>query len=380
MDFNLTEEQLILQRSAREFTTREIEPVAVKIDRDGRLPDDLIGKLGRLGWLGMTVPHKYGGSGSGSLNCALVIEQIAYSGTGAWWLVAFNNSIPGCIVQFGSEELKIAVVKSFCEGKAYASIQFTEEETGSDPKLLKTSAVPEGNHYVINGSKRLSTFAARDGFAVVYTRDEMDGCTAIVIPKMTKGYEVQKQWELMGGGGIESADVIFNNVRAPLSMMLGEKGDGFAILLYWIALEKIYQCSAGVGVAQAALDEAVSYAEARHSGGKPIGKMQGIKWMLADMYSKLEAARYLTYRAACLYDRREVGWESEAAVAKLFVIPAVLQIVDTARQIHGSYGYTKGVKIERLYRAAAGATGIATSMEINRTIAGDRAIEQSGQQ
>ncbi|MEK7354255.1 MAG: acyl-CoA dehydrogenase family protein, partial [Chloroflexota bacterium] len=177
MDFNLTEDQLAIQNLAREFSKREIEPVAYKIDRDGRLPDDMIKKCAQNGFLGMTLPKKYGGSEAGHLGCALAIEQLAYSGTGAWWLVGFNNSIPESIAHFGSAAIKEKYLRSFCDGTAYASIQFTEAETGSDPAALTTTSVAEGDSYLINGEKRFSTFGARPGYAVIYTKDEHGKCT-----------------------------------------------------------------------------------------------------------------------------------------------------------------------------------------------------------
>ncbi len=377
MNFNLTEDQIILQKSVKDFTKHDIEPIAAQIDLEGRLPNDLIQKLTRLGLLGMTVPKKYGGSEADNLSCVLAIEQIAYSGTGAWWLVAFNNSIPQSIAHFGSEKLKEKYLKPFCDGTSYASIQFTEAETGSDPKALTTTAIPNGDYYVVNGMKRLSTFGDRNGYAVLYAKDETGACSAFVIQKNCQGYTVEKTWELMGGGGIETADVYFQNMPVPKENLLGNKGKGFDILLYWIALEKIMQCSANVGIAQAALDEAVNYAKSRKARGKPISSMQGIKWMLADMQSKLEAVRWLTYRAAFLLDQQAADWKNEAAAAKLFVVPATMEVVNLARQIHGCYGYTKDFKIERLYRAAAGATGIATTLEINRSIVGNWVVERT---
>ncbi len=376
MNFNLTEGQIILQKMVKDFTANDIEPMAAQIDRDGRLPDDLIKKLAALGLLGMTIPKKYGGSDAGSLNCILAIEQLAYSGTGAWWLVAFNNSIPESIARFGSKKLKQTCLKPLCDGTAYASIQFTEEETGSDPEALTTTAIPHGNHYVVNGMKRLSTFGARDGYALLYAKDDSGSCTAFVIQKNNKGYTADKTWELMGGGGIEAADVYFQGMRVSRENLLGKKGEGFNILLHWVAIEKIQQCSASVGIAQAALDEAVSYVKSRKSRGKPISTMQGIRWMLADMQCQLEAARWLTYRAAFLHDQQATNWQNEAAAAKLFVVPATMKVVEQARQIHGCYGYTRDFKIERLYRAAAGAPGIATTLEINRSIVGGWIVEK----
>jgi alkylation response protein AidB-like acyl-CoA dehydrogenase len=370
MDFNLTEKQRLLQTTVAEFTRNEVEPIAREIDSKGKLPDEMINKLAALELFGMSVPGQYGGGGTGVLDCVLAIEQLAYAGTGVWWLVAFNNSIPDSITQFGSESLKKKVLRSFYNGSAYASIQFTEEDTGSDPDALITRAIPEGDSYLINGMKRLSTFGARDGYAVLYTRDEAEACTAFVVRKRSDGYRVEKEWELMGGGGMESVDVYFENLRVSKDDMLGQKGEGFKILLYWIALEKIMQCSANVGMAQAALDEAISYANSRMSRNKPVSSMQGIRWMCADMQSKLEAARWLTYRSAFLYDQKSKAWQSEAAAAKLFVVPATMEIIETARQIHGAYGYLKDFKIERLSRAAAGAASIATSLEINKSIVG----------
>lgn len=374
MDFNLSREQLMIQRLAREFNEQEIEPIAEQLDREEILPDDFIKKCAKVGLLGMTVPKKYGGTETGNLNCALAIEQLAYSGAGAWWLVGFNNSIPDSIVQFGSEELKEKYLRPFCDGSAYASIQFTEEETGSDPASLTTTSVPEGDNYVINGMKRFSTFGARDGYAITYTKDDEGNCTAFVIQKNIEGYSAPKIWQLMGGGGIDAADVYFENFRVPKENMLGKKGKGFEILLHWIASEKIQQCAAATGIAQAALDESIKYTNTRMSGGRPISGMQGIRWTLAEMQAKLEACRWLTYRTAFLQDQGAANWQTESATAKLFVAPTSMEVVDMSRQLHGAYGYTKETKVERLYRAIAGITAIAVSLEINRSIVGSSLI------
>ena len=360
----------MLQTMVGEFTEKEIEPIAEKIDREGRLPDDLIKKLAGIGLLGMVIPKKYGGDEADNLSCILAIEQLAYSGTGVWWLVGFGNSIPDCIVHFGSEEQKEKYIRPLCDGTAYPSIQFTEEETGSDPEVLITTAVPDGDDYVINGMKRFSTFGARDGYAILYVKDETGKCSAFVIKKNVEGYSAPKVWDLMGGGGVEAADVYFENLRVPKENLLGKKGDGFNILLYWIAAEKIEQCAACVGLAQAALDEAIKYTNSRMMKGKPISSMQGIRWMLAEMHCKIEAARWLNYRTAFLQDQKAPNWMTEAAAAKLFVVPTTMEVVETARRIHGGYGYTRDFKIERLYRAIAGATAIAVSLEINKSILG----------
>lgn len=370
MDFELQEEQRALQRMVKDFTEREIEPIARTIDREQRLPDDLIHKMARVGLFGITAPRAYGGTQAGKVNAALACEQVAYSGTGAWWLVGFNNSVTDCIAQFGSDEIKERFIRPLCEGNAYPSVQFTEEETGSDPRALKTTALPDGDDYVIDGTKRFSSFGSRDGYAVLYTRDEDGRCTAFVVQKRLPGYSVSKVWDLMGGGGMEAVDVIYRGVRVPKTNMLGPKGKGFDVLLYWIALEKIEQCAACVGIGQAALDEAVKYARARMSRGKPISSLQGIRWMLAEMHVRLQAARMMAYRSAFLADRQTPDWMAEAAGGKLFVVPTIVDVVEMARRVHGAYGYTRDFKIEMLGRAVAGATGIATSLEINKSIVG----------
>ena len=370
MDFVLGEEQLALQMMVRKFREREIDPTARQIDGDGRLPDGLIGKMADVGLLGIAAPRAYGGNQAGKLNAALACEQVAYSGTGAWWLIGFSNSVTDCISHFGSEEQKRQFIPPLCDGSAYPSVQFTEEETGSDASALAATAVLQGDHYVLNGLKRFSSFGARDGIAVVYAKDERGDCTAFISKKNVKGYSVSKMWDLMGGGGMEAADVLFHEVKIPLNGLLGTRGKGFDVLLYWIAIEKIEQCAACVGIGQAALDEAIRYAKTRKSRGKPIASLQGIKWMLADIYSRLQASRMMTYRAASLADAQSADWITEAATAKLFVVPTIIQITEMARQLHGAYGYTKELKIEMLSRAVAGAAGIATSLEINRSLVG----------
>lgn len=370
MDFSLTEEQRLLQTMVREFTEREIEPIANQIDREGRLPDDLIKKYADIGLLGMTVPQKYGGTEVGDLGCILAIEQLAYAGTGAWWLVGFHNSVNETIAHVGSAEIKEKYLKPLCNGTAYASLQFTEEDTGSDPEALMTTALPDGDDYVINGMKRFSTFGARDGYAVTCAKDEEGNCTAFIVDKKWPGYKAAKVWELMGGGGMEAADVYLQNLRVPKKNILGKKGDGFSIILHFIALEKLEQCAVSTGIAQAALDEAIKYVKARMSRGKPISGMQGIRWMLADMQAKIEACRWLTYRSAFVAEQRAPNWQTEAATAKLFVAPTAMEVVEMARRLHGAYGYTRDFKIERLYRAIAGGTAIAVSLEINKSIVG----------
>ncbi len=375
MEFSFSEEELLIQQTVGGFARREIEPLAGQIDEQGSLPDDLLSKMAQIKLPGMTFPPEYGGSGASVLSCVLAIEQIGYTGTGAWWLVAFTNSIPECIIRFGTNDQKKFYLRPVCEGKIYPSIQFTEEATGSDPKALRTTAAPKGNHYKINGTKRFSTFGARAGYAVVYAKDDEGTCSAFILDKNAKGYSTSSCHELMGGGGIEAVDVYLDDVMVPKENILGRKGEGLGILSYWIAFEKIQQCAACLGIAQAALDEATKYAKSRTVKGRAMARLLSIRSMLADMYSRLQAARWLTYRTAFLKHSNAPGWITEAAATKLFVVQATIEFVEIARRIHGAYGYMKEFKIERLYRAIAGASAIAGSLEINKAIVSASLIE-----
>ena len=370
MDFTLNEKQKMLQSMVRDFTRKEVEPRWQEMEDSRRIPDDLLKKLASLGLFGMTVPAEYNGSDAGGFAHLLAIEQLAYSGTPAWWPVAFNNSLPEIICKFGTPEQKKRFVSPMFDGAKCFSVQFTEPDTGSDSRALKTTARPDGDYYIINGQKRFSTFGARNGTAIVWTRDEAGGCTAFLVDKNCPGYAAPKTWELMGTGGIEAADIDYNDVRVHQDQMLYKKGKGFEALLYWIAIEKVEGCIVATALAQAALDEAVKYTKTRIVNGKPMSDMQGIRFELADLHARIQACRWLTYRTAMLHDTDDPAFQTEAAACKLFVQPVVNEVIATALRLHGAYGYTTDFKIERLYRAQPGNVVISVSLEINKAIVG----------
>jgi alkylation response protein AidB-like acyl-CoA dehydrogenase len=349
MDFDLTEEQIMIQRAVKEFTEREIEPIAAEVDLDGEIPPDMLKKLGKAHLLGMICPKKYGGSEVGNLSCILACEQLGYAGSAIFWIAAMNNSTGETISHFGTEEMGKKYVRPICKGQVYASTAFTEAATGSDPRAISTTALPEGDYYIINGAKRFITISA------------------FVVEKNSEGYTTSKPWELMGVRGQGSVDIYLDDVRVPKVNLIGNKGEGFDILLRWIACEKVQQSAGSVGLAQAALDEAVKYAKERIVRERPLASMQAIQWMLAEMTSRVEAARWLTYRAAFLQDKG-LDIQTDAAVVKLFAVPAATEVAGMSLRVHGAYGYTKEFKIERLYRAAKAAEVVATSIELQRTI------------
>lgn len=368
MDISLSNEQILIQKTAEEFRIKEIDPQAIRMDKEGKIPDKLLKKYKNVGFLGMSVPKEYNGTGAGSFAHLLVIEKLAYSGTSAWWPVAFNNSVPETICRFGTPEQRNKYVKPCLDGVRLFSVQFTEPDTGSDPKALLTRSKPNGEDYVINGIKRFSTFGARPGPAIVWTRDEREGCTCFIVEKLTDGYSFSKKWDLMGCGGVEAVDVSYDNYQVKKSQILGKKGKGLDVLLYWISVEKIEGCIVAVALAQAALDEAIKYTKDRKAGGRPVSNMQGIRFELADMYAKIRACRWMTYCSAKLLETNSPELHREAAACKIIVQPLMSQVVETALRLHGGYGYTKDFKIERLYRAQIGNSVISVSLEINKSI------------
>ena len=375
MDFMLSEKQKMLQALVKSFTRKEVEPRWKEMEESRRIPDNLLKKLNDLGLLGMTVPAEYNGTDAGGFEHLLAIEQLAYSGTPAWWPVAFNNSLPETICKFGTPEQKQRFVSPMFDGTKCFSIQFTEPDTGSDSRALKTTARPDGDYYIINGQKRFSTFGARNGTAIVWAKDEEGGCTSFLVDKNCPGYTAPKIWELMGTGGIEAADVYYTDLRVHKDQMFHKKGKGFEALLYWIAIEKVEGCMVATALAQAALDEAIQYAKGRIVGTRPMSDMQGIRFELADLHAKIEACRWMTYRTAMLHETDDPSFQNEAAACKLFVQPVVNDIIATALRLHGAYGYTTDFKIERLFRAQQGNVVISVSLEINKAIVGSMLVK-----
>ena len=374
MDFSLPPESKMIVMAARDFCDREILPNAEKMVEDKDYPPEMMEKFGKARMLGLVIPKEYGGVGSTNLNLILIAEELGKTGTACAWPMLLNNSTGETIYHWGSEEVRKKYVPALCDGSAYASTAFTEPATGSDPSALSCTAVRDNGDFIINGTKRYITNANKKGYGVFYVKDEelkdqKGNVTAIIVDKSSEGYSTSVPWELMGLEGMNVVDVFFKDVRVPETNVLGDRGNGFKILLRWIAGERVAQAAYMVGLGQAALDESIKYSKERLVRGKPMGYMQGIQWMLAEMKSKIDACRLLTYRAACVQDKGEAV-DVLSSELKIFVVPAIQEVTRLALQIHGSYGYSKEYKVERLFRHAAHGGVVASSSEINRTIAG----------
>ena len=244
---------------------------------------------------------------------------------------------------------------------------FTEPGTGSDPTAITTTAVPDGDNYVLNGTKRFITNGHKEGYGIFFAKDETEKVTAFIVDKSAEGYSWSRPWSLMGLGGQGLVDVFLKDVRVPQANILGEKGNGFPILLRWIAGERVQQMSFMVGMGQACLEESLKYAKERIVRGKPMTAMQGFQWMLSEMHASIEACRWWTYRVASKWDEGG-NIQVDSAALKLFVVPTIQEVARKGLQIHGSYGYCRDYKIERLYRTIAHGGVTASSTEIQKTI------------
>ena len=367
MDFSLSPESKMMVKAARDFAQQFIEPIAAKIEEDDVVPDDLLAKFASARMLGLMVPKEYGGAETTALNMILITEELAKCASAAYWPMAMNNSVAETICHWGSEDQRKDIVPPLCNGSKYAAMAFTEPGTGSDPAAITTTAIPDGENYVLNGTKRFITNGHKEGYGIFFAKDETEKVTAFIVDKSAEGYSWSKPWSLMGLGGQGLVDVFLKDVRVPQANTLGEKGNGFPILLRWIAGERVQQMSFMVGMGQACLEESLKYAKERMVRGKPMTAMQGFQWMLSEMHASIEACRWWTYRVASKWDEGG-NIQVDSAALKLFVVPTIQEVARKGLQIHGSYGYCRDYKIERLYRTIAHGGVTASSTEIQKTI------------
>lgn len=350
MDFELTDQQKMFQKLARDFADREIEPIAEEIEREGQMPIDMLTKMARVGLLGITAPEKYGGLEVGFLTYILAAEQVHYPCTPCTWLLAANE-FAELLNVVGTEQQKAEFLPPVIEGSMLPGGVFTEETTGSDPGMLTTTAYVENGYWVINGTKPFHTFGHSDGPAIIFAKTDEDRISAIIVPKNTAGYSCSKPWGLMGLRGLETVDTFLRDVRVPESNLLGERGNGVEILLMVAGGGRLRQAIQSVACGQRALDEALKYAMERTRRGVPIASMQAIQWLLAEMAFRIEPARWSAYRVAWLREQGE-DTRMESAMVKLFASRVGTEVANMAMQVHGCYGLTKDFKIERIYRQA----------------------------
>ena len=351
-----TEEQQLIQDMAKSFAQEQIKPHAGEWDQKGIFPKDALAQMGELGFLGMLIPEEWGGSGTGTLAYVLALEEIAAADGATSAIMSEHNSV-GCvpILKFGTEQQKQQFLKPLAQGEMIGAFALTEPHTGSDAAAIKTRAVKDGEHYIINGAKQFITSGNNAGMIIVFAVTDPSagkkGMSAFLVPRDTPGYEVIRVEEKLGLHASDTCQIALTDVRIHESLRLGAEGEGLKIALANLEGGRIGIAAQAVGLARAALEEASKYAHDRVAFGKPIFEQQAIAFRLASMATEIEAARQLVHFAA----RKKEAGEScltEASMAKLFASEMAERVCSKALQIFGGYGYLKDFPIERIYRDA----------------------------
>ena len=372
MSIKLTDEQLMIQTMVRDFSREVIAPTAAERDKTKEFPGDNLKQLGELGFMGMMVPPEYNGSGADTISYVLALSEVAYSCASTAVVMSVHNSIVcESILRYGTEDQKQRFLKPLATGEIIGAFALTEPNAGSDPVRQTTKAVRDGDSYILNGTKRFITTGKNAGVVIVTAKtDETKrhkGISAFLVKKETPGFTAGPLEDKMGLRGSDTVDLIFEDCRVPAKDMLGEEGDGFKIAMTGLDGGRIGISAQSVGVAQAAFDAAVQYAKEREQFGQSISRFQGLRWMVADMATDIEAARQLMLSASTMKDRGE-NYTAQASMAKLFSSEMVNRVTATALQLHGGYGYIKEYPVERYYRDARVFTIYEGTSEIQRIV------------
>ncbi len=356
MKFELTEEQKMIQEMVRDFARNEVDPGAEERDKSKEFPHDLVKKCADLGLMGVYIPEQYGGAGMDHTCYSIAVEELSWACAATGVIVSAHTSL-ACdpILTYGTDEQKEKFLTPLASGNKLGAFALTEPGAGTDAAAQKTTAVKDGDHYVLNGSKNFITNGAAAETAIVFAMTDKEaghrGISAFILDTKTPGFSVGKIEQKMGISCSAAAEFIFEDCRIPAENILGEEGMGFKIAMGTLDGGRIGIASQAVGIAQRALDESVKYSKERCQFGKPISAFQAIQFKLANMATDVEAARLLTLKAAFASDQGG-RYSTDSAMAKMFASLAAKKCSDEAVQIHGGYGYIKDYVVERLYRDA----------------------------
>lgn len=351
-----TEEQLMLRDMVREFAQKEIEPLAAEIDETCEYPLANIKKMAELGLLGLPFPEEYGGAGMDTISLALSLEEIAKACGSTCLSVAAHISLCATpIYLFGTEAQKQKYLVPLAQGKSIGSFCLSEAGSGSDAGAAKTTAVLEGDHYVLNGSKLWVTNAGVADYFVVFAKTDLakgvHGLSAFIVEKEFEGFIIGRKEDKLGVRASDTRPISIDGCHVPKENLLGQENDGFKQALVTLDGGRIGIGAMAVGLAQAAMEKSAAYSKERVAFGRPIGDFQAIKWMLADMATEIHGARLMVHHAAHLRDQSK-PYTTEAAMAKLFASEAAMRATKNAIQIFGGYGYTRDYPVERYWRDA----------------------------
>lgn len=356
MDFHFNEEQHMMRRMVRDFAEKEIAPFIPVMEETEQFPRHIVKKMGEMGLMGIPVPEEWGGVGADFVSYILAINEISKVSATLGVILSVHTSVgTNPILYFGTEEQKQAYVAKLATGEFLGAFALTEPHAGSDASSIRTTAVRKDDAYVLNGNKVFITNGGEANtyiaFAVTDQGKGAKGISAFIVEKDTPGLVVGKKEKKMGLHGSNTTELIFDNAIVPTANLLGQEGEGFAIAMANLDKGRIGIAAQALGIAEAALQYATEYARERKQFGQPIGKIQAVGFKLADMATKVEAARLLVYRAAWLCSQG-LPCTKEASMAKLFASDAAMKLATEAVQIFGGYGYTREYPVERLFRDA----------------------------
>lgn len=372
MKFKVDEQHEALRTRVREFAEKEVKPITLLLDRDNEFPADAIRKFGEMGLMGIPYPKEYGGAGMDVLSYAIAVEELSRVDGGTGVILSAHVSLGSYpIYAYGTEAQKQKYLVPLAKGEKIGAFGLTEPNAGSDAGGTQTTAVKEGDHYLLNGGKIFITNADKADtyvvFAVTTPGIGTKGISAFIVEKGWEGFAFGTHYDKMGIRSSSTAELVFKNVKVPAENLLGKEGEGFKIAMSTLDGGRIGIAAQALGIAQGAYEEALQYAKEREQFGGPIAKQQAVSFKIADMATKIRAARFLVYSAAELKEAHE-PYSTEAAMAKQYASDICLEVVNDALQIFGGNGYMKGMAVERAYRDAKICTIYEGTNEIQRVV------------
>ncbi len=356
MDFELSQDHKVLQSSVRDFVEKEVKPLAIQIDENHNIPDELVQKMRGMGLLGSYIPEAYSGAGLDILSYAIVVEEVSKACASSGVLISAHTSL-ACdpILQFGTNEQKMKFLPPLASGENIGSFLLTEPEAGSDVAGLITSYQKDGDHYVINGNKIFVTNGGYLGTGILFASMDRSlkhkGISAFIVDLESKGVELLRNETKLGIRGSYTTAFAFNNLRVPMENMLGSEGQGFKIAMETLNGGRIGIAAQALGIAEGAFERALAYSKERKQFGHPISELQAIQFKLADMYTRIETSKLIVYRSAWLKENKK-PYAAESAMCKLHASETATYVTKEAIQIHGGYGYITEYEVERMYRDA----------------------------
>ena len=356
MNFGLTREQELVRQMVREFAVNEVKPIAAEIDETERFPMENVEKMAKLGMLGIPFSKEYGGAGGDTLSYIIAVEELSKVCATTGVIVSAHTSLCASLIeQFGTKEQKEKYLTELASGKKLGAFGLTEPGAGTDAAGQQTVAVLDGDNYILNGSKIFITNGGVADIFVIFAMTDKSkgtkGISAFIVEKNFEGFSVGKKEDKLGIRGSSTTELVMSNCVVPKENLVGQEGKGFGIAMKTLDGGRIGIASQALGIAEGAFEEAVNYMKERKQFGRPLSAFQGLQWMIAEMDTKIEAARHLVYKAAWLKDNK-LPYSVDAARAKLYAAEVAMDVTTKAVQIFGGYGYTKEYPVERMMRDA----------------------------